>query len=392
MLGPPPSVRRTQPKAPDAGKALDRLIDVATKIFALVAGATTVVVLAGGAVVGLRLHHVDVPAEAVIGDLPKELLVTTGLVEVILPSVVATAICFFLLPRDFSTILRKGIAILANKDDVRLDDRRLAALAGDRRGKLRTTLASRASTREGLLVGPFALLAVLPSQQGAIGLAGMFLLPLPLVGPTDSAYSALAVAGIIAILLFGWIVYSTTAPAVPRIDRLAATVALSLGLVVLEASLVVLWSPPQHVLTTGLVAGCTAIVFIFSATAIYHEFEDRPWSLGALAATTILACITIAPWFVNYARERPLLPVKVCMASGKPFFGRLVGQTSSRVYVAKEGLRTLQSLPLDSTTAIVVQEHHAPTESHPNTNGEPWVRCPATAVPMAPATTASGTT
>ena len=58
---------------------------VAGQVFGLFAGIATILYVAGGIVVGLRLWYRDLPVWAVVNQLPRELLVTEALVYIAAP-------------------------------------------------------------------------------------------------------------------------------------------------------------------------------------------------------------------------------------------------------------------------------------------------------------------
>jgi hypothetical protein len=55
------------------------------QVFALVAGFIGLVYAAGGGVLALRLYLAHLPARAVVGQLPRELLISIGLTQIVLP-------------------------------------------------------------------------------------------------------------------------------------------------------------------------------------------------------------------------------------------------------------------------------------------------------------------
>lgn len=55
----------------------------------LLGAAVSLVYLTGGLVLALRFQEVDLPSTAVVGQLPRELLISTGLAYVIIPALVA---------------------------------------------------------------------------------------------------------------------------------------------------------------------------------------------------------------------------------------------------------------------------------------------------------------
>lgn len=77
------------PSTPAGGAAA--VLDALGKVLGLFAALGTLVYLAGAGVVWLRLRHAKLPSEVVIAHLPREILISTGLVEVVLPALVAGA-------------------------------------------------------------------------------------------------------------------------------------------------------------------------------------------------------------------------------------------------------------------------------------------------------------
>lgn len=62
------------------------------QVFGLFAGIGTVVYVAGGGVLALRLGFEDLPVEAVIAQLPKAFLVTVGITTIVLPAVLGATL------------------------------------------------------------------------------------------------------------------------------------------------------------------------------------------------------------------------------------------------------------------------------------------------------------
>ena len=63
-----------------------------TQTIGLLAGATTLVYVSGGAILSLRLNAKGLASQAVVSDLPRQFLISIGLTEVVLPLLVAGAI------------------------------------------------------------------------------------------------------------------------------------------------------------------------------------------------------------------------------------------------------------------------------------------------------------
>lgn len=57
----------------------------------LLAGLSTIVYISGGALLIARFNAKDLPVEAVVASLPRELLISVGLTEVVLPLALALA-------------------------------------------------------------------------------------------------------------------------------------------------------------------------------------------------------------------------------------------------------------------------------------------------------------
>ena len=72
-----------EPDTSDGGKGVVAVLGQTAAVIALV---TAIVYLAGAFVLGLRLAFAHVPWEAVLGQLPRELLITTGAREAMLPA------------------------------------------------------------------------------------------------------------------------------------------------------------------------------------------------------------------------------------------------------------------------------------------------------------------
>jgi hypothetical protein len=66
-------------QAPDVVKTLGQLVG-------LVAGALALVYAAGGGVLALRLYLADLPSRTVVGQLPRDLLISVGLAQIVLPA------------------------------------------------------------------------------------------------------------------------------------------------------------------------------------------------------------------------------------------------------------------------------------------------------------------
>ncbi len=62
------------------------------ELAAVVTAIAGVVVLSGGIVLALRLSYADLPWEGVLGQLPRGLLITVGLAQVLLPALVVAAL------------------------------------------------------------------------------------------------------------------------------------------------------------------------------------------------------------------------------------------------------------------------------------------------------------
>ena len=84
--------------------AVGDVLDTTGKLAAAITGIAAAVYVAGAAVFALRLYHLGLPTETVIGDLPRELLISVGLIEVVLPTLIAGAIygSILLLPAGIS--------------------------------------------------------------------------------------------------------------------------------------------------------------------------------------------------------------------------------------------------------------------------------------------------
>jgi hypothetical protein len=63
-----------------------------TQLFGLFAGATVLVYITGGIVLALRLGFENLPFEAVVGQLPREFLISQGLTTVVLPALTVAAV------------------------------------------------------------------------------------------------------------------------------------------------------------------------------------------------------------------------------------------------------------------------------------------------------------
>jgi hypothetical protein len=75
------------------GAAVDEtkgIVANVTALFGLVAGVGVLLYVLGGAVVALRLWYAGLPVWAVVSQLPREMLVTEALVDVVLPFTLAT--------------------------------------------------------------------------------------------------------------------------------------------------------------------------------------------------------------------------------------------------------------------------------------------------------------
>ena len=67
-------------------------LKVAGQIFGLFAGFATIIYVAGGFVLALRMFVYHLPALAVVGQLPKEFLISMGISQVLLPSALIAAL------------------------------------------------------------------------------------------------------------------------------------------------------------------------------------------------------------------------------------------------------------------------------------------------------------
>src|SRR4051812_4682726 len=70
------------------------LAEAARQILAASAGAIAIVYVLGGLVVSLRLFLAGLPALSLLGSLPRQSLVTTGLAEVVAPALLAGTVAW----------------------------------------------------------------------------------------------------------------------------------------------------------------------------------------------------------------------------------------------------------------------------------------------------------
>jgi hypothetical protein len=357
----------------DGRDTVDKIVELLTRLLALGSGVVAVVVIAGGAVLGLRLHRLNVPSEAVLGDLPKQLLITTGLTEVVLPTTVAALLSFLLLTQQDGAagLLKRTLTTFIG------GDRRQPDVADDRQSPERPGAVTD-SESEGLpesepapspppqataaqegQLGVHKALRNFQSLVGLIGCAGIVLLPVNLIQWTDSVLVAAVYAAVGFVALFCWLVRNQ----VRALGAPQLIVAPVICTVLVLTPFVYYWDKHwmHHALwfvaICGLLAILSAIGFVVFGTVIGRDHKhDRRTRLNAFLAASLLSTLTIAPWFVDYARERPLLPVTICLASGEQLRGTSVGQTPNRIYFADQAREALESVSLDSTTEVIVSK------------------------------------
>jgi hypothetical protein len=82
---------RDDRKVPDESAATD-VVKTLGQLFALAAGFIALVYAVGGGVLVLRLYLSDLPSRTVVGQLPRDLLISAGLSQIVLPALGVAAI------------------------------------------------------------------------------------------------------------------------------------------------------------------------------------------------------------------------------------------------------------------------------------------------------------
>src|SRR5215210_4759969 len=62
------------------------------EVVGLIAGLITLVYAAGGGVLALRLYLSDLPSRTVVGQLPRDLLISVGLAQIVVPALGVAAV------------------------------------------------------------------------------------------------------------------------------------------------------------------------------------------------------------------------------------------------------------------------------------------------------------
>lgn len=82
------------------------------------------------------------------------------------------------------------------------------------------------------------------------------------------------------------------------------------------------------------------------------------YSPGGVARMTAIAAFAVLPGWLVYAASVQLVPVRVCRTGLPSVYGRLIGETSDRIYVAREETKTRKSsvtvLPFDGVKGLIL--------------------------------------
>jgi len=246
------------------------LLKTLGEIAGLLAGAVALVYLAGGVVIALRLLFSNTNPEAVIGQLSREVLISVGLAEVVLPALIGSAVYAAYRLRGGST--NKGPAVLR------------ASTPGSAEEPSRKRFAA-----------------------SALGLTVLLVLP--------GAVSAVAHDGFSLKLLY--------------------------------------------LLIALAVAGATVWIARKARMAIAMKHSGAGWNRApAVALMSLVVGATVVPAAVIFWASLPLPDARVCLSgTSTPLDGRLIGETTNRVYIAgpKLGeLREITSVPAASVDQLVI--------------------------------------
>jgi hypothetical protein len=95
-----------QPARAKVGRAADRL-GLWSELLASTAGLSAYLALLGGALLALRFNHAGLPATQAVGEVPLSTLITTALVELLLPATGLTVALLVTLPNGWPGSERK---------------------------------------------------------------------------------------------------------------------------------------------------------------------------------------------------------------------------------------------------------------------------------------------
>jgi hypothetical protein len=375
----------------------DRLIDVGTKLLAFGAATTTFVYLAGGLVYLTRLYHYDLPAETLVSYLPRELLISTGLLEVVGPAITVTVVAFVLvymggirdlLSRAWSLFFTSPCPWFSHQQPWTVTRWMFTENAIDAAKRV-------PESREP--VEP--LWGRVATTQGVIAAALIVALPMPV----EHWHNAVT-AGI-ALIIACWVLWafllrlSGTARDASRDGLTPVGILVFAGIAAVALLLLVIlagWEwPSWWDLGRASLAVISAFVFFALISAaktranLIKDPEDEGRHLAEIAwILLVLTGLSVAPWFIEYARLRTLQPVRICFAKGEPpVKGVYVGETPDRVYLGRPTHHSVESFAISDTTAIILGWKIAPDARYAR-SAKHAPDCPA--IPTTPTTT-SGT-